>query len=446
MMRITRTAGWIVLIAVLFLLVWFVRSELRVSSPPQAAAQTPTESYPGPQVSEQVVAQYPPPFRPTEATYVPPSEEPIQTIASYPGPFPSITPEPTYTLVPGPTLTPFHLLELPKDASGTLTYLTYGDESSTVINQQSMDSQGNPGAQVDTIPVDVIGPQEVDFTKQFVLYAPDGKKAVLFHNLVNDPFNTDRYLFDLTSGKLENLQSDFEIYDFYSWYPDGQLLLLNHNSDVLMKLDSTTGKNTVLASPQLGSIHGAALSPDGSQLVFANNHFGLYVVDQYGQNQRQIYESELSIDGLAWSTDGKRIAFREDGWFTINPDGSDLRKFADSHFPPGFRPTAIWSPDSKYLIVPVIPPGLVDPQYGDPNEKPTLYLLDAETMRAAPLLPDSKDGLLDPAWSPDGSQLAFAYNPEGNYQIWILTLADGTLRQITQDSNAYRYPGWFPNP
>ena len=213
------------MLAVLFLLAWYLRSEFGTGSPPQTAASTPipTESYPAPQVSEQVVAQYPPPILPTQTTYVTPSDELVQTIASYPGPLPTITQEPIFTVVPGPTYTP--IPELPKDASGILTYLTYRDDSSMVINTRSMDSQGVPGAQVDSLPVQLTSsleiPLNVDFAKQFILYAPDGKQAVLFHNLVNNPFNTDRYLVDLTSGKLENLQSDFEIYDFYSWYPDG---------------------------------------------------------------------------------------------------------------------------------------------------------------------------------------------------------------------------------
>src|SRR5882724_9691676 len=36
-----------------------------------------------------------------------------------------------------------------------------------------------------------------------------------------------------------------------------------------------------------------------------------------------------------------------------------------------------------------------------------------------------------PSWSPDGRRIAFASDRAGSYDIWVLTLATGVLRQIT---------------
>src|SRR4249919_35574 len=47
-----------------------------------------------------------------------------------------------------------------------------------------------------------------------------------------------------------------------------------------------------------------------------------------------------------------------------------------------------------------------------------------------------------PMYSPDGSRLAFMSNRAGSPDIWILTLADGSLRRLTFDDGAEQLDGW----
>src|SRR5262245_58864170 len=47
-----------------------------------------------------------------------------------------------------------------------------------------------------------------------------------------------------------------------------------------------------------------------------------------------------------------------------------------------------------------------------------------------------------PIYSPDGTRLAFMSNRAGSPDIWILTLADGTLRRLTFDDGAEQLDGW----
>ena len=47
-----------------------------------------------------------------------------------------------------------------------------------------------------------------------------------------------------------------------------------------------------------------------------------------------------------------------------------------------------------------------------------------------------------PAWSPDGERLAFASNRDGDYEIYVLHLETGDLRQITDNDGYDGCPSW----
>jgi TolB protein len=51
----------------------------------------------------------------------------------------------------------------------------------------------------------------------------------------------------------------------------------------------------------------------------------------------------------------------------------------------------------------------------------------------------------DPAWSPDGTQIAFTSSRNGNLDLFVLTLADQTIQQLTDDPAADYGPDWSPD-
>ncbi|NJN67251.1 MAG: hypothetical protein HC884_11335, partial [Chloroflexaceae bacterium] len=52
---------------------------------------------------------------------------------------------------------------------------------------------------------------------------------------------------------------------------------------------------------------------------------------------------------------------------------------------------------------------------------------------------------IQPAWSPDGTRLAFTSNRDGNGEIYVM-YADGSeqTRLTTSDENNDEYPAWLP--
>lgn len=53
--------------------------------------------------------------------------------------------------------------------------------------------------------------------------------------------------------------------------------------------------------------------------------------------------------------------------------------------------------------------------------------------------------LSDPTWSPDGIQLFFVSNYDGDEELWTLTEDGNNLRQITFNTSADRDPAWSPD-
>ena len=56
----------------------------------------------------------------------------------------------------------------------------------------------------------------------------------------------------------------------------------------------------------------------------------------------------------------------------------------------------------------------------------------------------ARDG--SPAWSPDGKQLAFASDRDGDYELYVMSVDGSNVRQLTDnDVNDYA-PAWSSTP
>jgi len=182
-----------------------------------------------------------------------------------------------------------------------------------------------------------------------------------------------------------------------------------------------------------------AFSPDGDRIAF------VWISD--GGTARRIYIKRIGEESMtalapdggeqfspAWSPDGRRIAYlarSSDGLglyvAASTSDGAAQKIFIPqepSHWDQG---ALSWSPDGKSLIFP-------DHNGSQPNS--SIFQLDLATrnVRSITSPPSGWEGDLNPAYSPDGTKIAFTRASETAVRdIYWMAVADGRVHQLTSD-------------
>lgn len=161
----------------------------------------------------------------------------------------------------------------------------------------------------------------------------------------------------------------------------------------------------------------------------------------YRVTQRPEQSAELTFlgpgGGVRWSPGGDQIAFlREGGLHLSRPDGSEERTLVEGLS--GVR-SPVFSPDGSTLAFYSTESGhqdiwLVDAADGDPRQ------LTSEAM-------SEDDPRFEPAWSPDGSQIAYISNASDWWHddVWLVDVSSGEVRQVSEGLMASSTPVWSPD-
>ena len=243
-------------------------------------------------------------------------------------------------------------------------------------------------------------------------WSPDGKQIAFTADDGIHVINVDGS--DETHLTKGNPKEHLEILDQYpSWSPDGKKIAFRRTAKSTESSDDASSS----ASP--------APVPEKS---------GLYVINADGTGLKNLFgdaEWGFSASGseLAWSPDGKKIAFSasdvemESEIFVTNVDGSgetQLTEIPGSHA--SSSPT--WQPNGEKIAF------LKGRAGGYPDD---VYTINADGSDQTRLTKTAQDeGFL--TWSPDGRKLAFARDTDNEpepveWTIWdniYITSADGT--------------------
>jgi Tol biopolymer transport system component len=173
----------------------------------------------------------------------------------------------------------------------------------------------------------------------------------------------------------------------------------------------------------------------------------LFVMAPDGSSKRDLADVSVAPGPSSfqrWSPDGQRIAFMssgesdELGVYVIDSDGSDVRLVSrlDTREP---VLELSWSPDSRKLAISYLLFG----NSGLPG-KPRIHVVDVESYVRLQLT-DGSAADISPAWSPDGSRIAFVSDRDGNREIYVMN-ADGTGQtRLTNHPLEDGSPSWSPD-
>lgn len=235
----------------------------------------------------------------------------------------------------------------------------------------------------------------------------------------------------------------------YDISPDGSQVAFSANTNgrwEIYCLDLTgPGSQPIQISSGEGAKFSPRFSPDGKSLAFVVDLDGGENYDIHNYNISDSTQVNLTPDSpqaltssFAWSPDGSQLAIcsDRDGQFdtyVMPVSGGETRKVLDQP-----RPDWVvrWSPDGKYLAV------ISEAESQD--YRTTLVALDGnETMVI------SLDGMVINAkgshWSPDSSQVVFASDISGTYQIGIFDLASQQIRWLTEGEGEKENPQFAPD-
>lgn len=147
-----------------------------------------------------------------------------------------------------------------------------------------------------------------------------------------------------------------------------------------------------------------------------------------------------SGEPIAATASNGRIAFAsltDTGWqiLTVDPDGTNLTRLIDlstSQFHPA------WSPDGSRIAFDV------QESIEESHGRMEIDVMDADGTNVQTLT-DGPDWNYLPAWSPDGTRIAFVSDRDGNNEIYVMNADGSDQTRLTDDPEEDLVPDWSPD-
>jgi Tol biopolymer transport system component len=223
----------------------------------------------------------------------------------------------------------------------------------------------------------------------------------------------------------------------------------------LYMVDPIDGRVTRIGPDSVDEALYPTWSPDGSRIAFVGftdsaadeprSH--IYVGDANGSNVKAVFTpaDDQQIEGLRWSPDGSRIGYElaEAGpgasagvslpgrsWtvWSMTLDGEGHRQVTTT----GREMHFSWSPDGARIVFERFEPIQEERELGEAATD--LFIVDVESGDEIRLTHDGMSR--DPAWSPDGEQIALSHGPRGSQHVALIGADGGGLETLSARAEA----------
>jgi TolB protein len=270
--------------------------------------------------------------------------------------------------------------------------------------------------------------------------------------------NKEIYLLDSNRNWTVQLTYRHEDVCCLAWSPDGEKLayVVTQQHSRAIFVMGWDGRNARQLTPD--DVYGTlpSWSPDGQEIIFAapislegtirtsayhNRLLQIFVIGVDGSGLRQLFQSDVPEDYPVWSPDGNQIAYVSYRNPTVqiylmDTNGRNQRRLTHS-YRTDYSPA--WSPDGSRIAYSSIRAG----------GKNILYVIDAACSHAPngcvpQRLTEDDTNNAEPAWSPDGGQIAFLSDRDRVWEIYLMDVDGRNQRRLTHEySHVYSF-AWLP--
>ena len=220
--------------------------------------------------------------------------------------------------------------------------------------------------------------------------------------------------------------------------PGGPRIAFKSNTGHISVIAFDLDPGAVGNAPTLGST--PSFSPDGGRIAFRNDTNGdIWVMNSDGTNQNGVTCCSNPDSDPAWSPDGTKIAFsRVVGGvaqiFTITPIGTDETNISNNPLANDRHPA--WSPDGTKIAF--------QRTLNAPGAVGKIWTMNADgTGQTQITLGPGTDER--PSYAPNGANIAFSTNRDGNFEIYKTPATGGVVTRLTNHAASDRDPSWAPD-
>jgi len=221
---------------------------------------------------------------------------------------------------------------------------------------------------------------------------------------------------------------------------DGELHVYDTRNGEDRALSIAVPADTIATRPQTvnaaDNIESHAISPGGERVAIVARGDVFSIPVEHGVSRNLTQSSNAHDREVAWSSDGKRLAYisdrsgeeelyaqAQDGETPAQPLTSDSKARYSS---------PRWSTDDKRIAL--------------SDQTGRLYVIEIASKRRVVVAKDPAEPALDYQWSPDGQFLSYSLNSvNGLSGVYIWSVADGKSRRVTPEYVNAQSPAWAPN-